>query len=153
MGVALPRPFGWSGMLDQISKIFWTKAYSMQKESWKNIHLCSFNNFLTEKCAWPCHALLGGQACSTKFSKIFWTRAYPMQKQSWKKIHPFSCNNFLKKKWAWSCHAPRNADRTSTMHLQTLLNLIYIELLQKGFWKNIQPYEQFDALYIVRLSW
>ena len=91
-------------------KIFWTTAYSMQKESWKNI--------LNKKCVWPCNALLGGPACSTKFSKIFWTKAY-----SWKNIHPFSCNNFQNKKWAWSFHAPRDADRTSTMYLQTLLML------------------------------
>ena len=55
------------------------------------------------------------------FQKIFWTTAYLMQKESWKNIHPFSCNNFLNKKWAWSCLAPRDADRTSNMHLRTLL--------------------------------
>ena len=56
MGVALPRLSEWSGMLDKIFKIFWTTAYSMQKESWKNIHLFSCNNFLNKKWAWSCHA-------------------------------------------------------------------------------------------------
>ena len=107
----------------KFSKIFWTTAYSMQKESWKNIHPFSCNNFINKKWVWPCRALLGGPACFTNFSKIFWTRAYSMQKESWKSIYPFSCNNFLNRKWAWSCHASRDADRTSTMHLQTLLNV------------------------------
>ena len=75
--------------------------------------------------------VLGGPACSTKFSNIFRTTAYSMQKESWKNIHAFSCNSFINKKWAWSCHAPSDADRTSTMHLQTLL--MYIELLQIEF--------------------
>ena len=63
MGVALPRPFGWSGMLDEILKIFWTTAYSMQKESWKTIHAFSCNNFPNKQWVWPCYALLGGPAC------------------------------------------------------------------------------------------
>ena len=123
MGVALPAChalLGGPACSTKFLKIFWTTAYSMQKESWKNIHSFSCNNFLN-KWMWPCHALLGGPTCSIKFSKIFWIKAYLMQKESWKNIHPFSCNNFLNKKWAWSCLAPRDADRTSNMHLRTLL--------------------------------
>ena len=71
MGVALPRPFGRSVMRDKISKIFWSTAYSMLKELWKNIHPFSCYNFLNKKRVWPFHALLGGPACSTKFQKYF----------------------------------------------------------------------------------
>ena len=64
--------------------------------------------------AWPCHALLGGPACSTKFSKIFWTTAYSMQEESWKNIKPFSYNNFLNNKWVWPCHALLSSPACST---------------------------------------
>ena len=51
--MALPRPFGWSGMLDKILKIFWTTAYSMQKEVWKNVHPFSCVNFLNKNGRGP----------------------------------------------------------------------------------------------------
>ena len=131
MGVDLPRPSGWSGMLNKMFQ----KYFGPQPTRCKKNHGKIFIRFLViiflQKWVWPCHAHLGGPACSAKVSKIFWTTAYSMQKESWKNIHPFFCNNFLNKKWAWSCHAPRDVDQTSTIHLQNLL--MYIELLQKEF--------------------
>ena len=99
------------------------------KEKYSSV---SCNNFLNKKWAWPCCAFLGDAVYSTKISKIFWTTAYSMQKKSWKNIHPFSCSNFINKKWAWFCHALRDADRKSTMHLQTLLMYI-LSYCKKNF--------------------
>ena len=88
MGVALPSPFGWSGMLEKFSKIFWSTAYSMQKGLWKNIHPSPFNNSLNEMgVALPCpfrwsgmldkifknildHSLLDAKKIMKKYSSV-----------------------------------------------------------------------------------
>ena len=49
MGAALPRPFGWSGMLDKIFKIILDHSLLDAKGILENIHPFSCNNFLNKK--------------------------------------------------------------------------------------------------------
>ena len=43
----------------------------------------------------PCHTLLGGPACLTKFPKLIWTIAYSMKKESFKMFKASSCNKVI----------------------------------------------------------
>ena len=143
MGVALPRHFGWSGKLDKI----FTAYHSLfdAKEIIRKI----FSSFLViifliTNGYGPATPFWVIRYARQNFLQIFWTVAYLMQKGLWKIILPFSCDNKGILKWAWSCHAPRDADRTSTVHLQTLL--MYIEL----FCADIPSQPYINELYIVR---
>ena len=56
-------------MLEEINLLVWTIAYSMQKESWKNIHPFSCHNFLNNqgilKWVLPCYAPRDDDPAST----------------------------------------------------------------------------------------